>query len=302
MEGVYIIKNGEFITSIKQPQVNLGLLASCGNIDIMIHEVGPERPSLLDPGVSSDLLEFFYILEGSIVILFDDGKEQTLEKGDSFYSYELKKTVAFKSNTGVKMLYFTSKPVFNDLYSFNGDLNELKCRCEKKDKYTGNHSDRVMKYSAKICEKMGLSKELNDALYISSQFHDIGKVMIPDEILNKPSSLTREELRYIMKHPIYSRSLVESKFGKEIAEIVEQHHERLDGSGYPFGLQGDEIRLEAKIIAVADSYDAMTTVRPYKKAMSPKEALTELKNCVGSLYEKNIVKAMQVYLKEEKLV
>jgi HD-GYP domain-containing protein (c-di-GMP phosphodiesterase class II) len=302
MDGIYIIKNGDFITSMKQPHVTLGLLANCGDIDVMIHEVGPERPSWLDPGQSPDLMEFFYILEGSIVILFEHEKEQTLVKGDSFYVLDLEKSVAFKSSTGVKMLYFTSKPVFNDLYSFNGDLYDLKRRCEEKDKYTGDHSDRVMKYSIKICEKMGLSKELAETLYISSQFHDIGKVMIPDEILNKPSSLTREEFRYIMKHPIYSRSLIESKFGKEIAEIVEQHHERLDGSGYPFGLQGDEIRLEAKIIAVADSYDAMTTDRPYKNAMSPKDALIELKNCVGNLYDENIVEAMQSYLEEEKLV
>jgi HD-GYP domain-containing protein (c-di-GMP phosphodiesterase class II) len=302
MEGVYIIKNGEFITSIKQPHVTLGLLASCGDIDVMIHEVGPERPSWLDPGVNPELMEFFYIIDGSLTILSDDDNQQTLEKGDCFYASELKKSVAFKSSTGVKMLYFTSKPVFNDLYGFNGDLNELRRRCEEKDKYTGNHSNRVMEYSIKICEKMGLSKKLTETLYVSSQFHDIGKVMIPDEILNKPAALTREEFRYIMKHPIYSRSLIESKFGKEIAEIVEQHHERLDGSGYPFGLLADEIRLEAKIIAVADSYDAMTTDRPYKKAISPKEALIELKNCVGNLYDKNIVKAIQGYLKDEHLI
>ena len=302
MEGIYVIKNGEFVTNIKQQYVNLGLLASCGDIDIMIHEVGPERPSWLDPGSTPDLMEFFYILSGSITILYEDNNEQLLEKGDCFYAYELKKSIAFKSNSGVKMLYFTSKPVFNDLYSFSGDLNELREQCEKKDKYTGNHSDRVMEYSIKICEKMGLSNELKETLYISAQFHDVGKIMVPDEILNKPDVLTREEFRYIMKHPIYSRSLVEGKFGKEIAEIVEQHHEKLDGTGYPFGLHSNEIRLEAKIISVADSYDAMTTDRPYKKAISPKEAFEELKSCIGKYYDKNIVKAMRIYLSDEKLL
>ena len=301
MEGVYFVSKGSYITSIKQTFSELGLLASYGGIDIMLQELGPQRPSWIDPGSDPELMEFFYILEGSLEVNLEDGSK-LLNPGDSFYVFNLKKSVATKTETGVKFLYITSKPVFNYIYSFNGDLDELRKRVEDKDKYTKNHSNRVMEYSVKICEQMGLSKEVTKSLVVSSLFHDIGKIMIPDEILNKPGPLTREEFRYIMRHPGYSRMLVEPKFGKEIAEIVEQHHERLDGSGYPFSLTGSEIRLEAKIIAVADSYDAMTTVRAYRNAVSPREALDDLRSKVGALYDKAAVRGLEKYLKTSQLI
>lgn len=301
MEGVYVVKSGNFVTSIKQPDGVLGLVTSYGDIDVMVFEIGANKPLWVDPGDTPDTMEFFYIIDGSVSLLVDE-KEQALKKGDCFYVSNLKKSLAIKSETGVKFLYITTKPVFNYIYSHAGDLNELRDRCEEKDRYTKNHSNRVMDYSIKICEKMGLSEEITQTLVISSLFHDIGKIMVPDEILNKPARLTRDEFRYIMKHPIFSRTLVEGKFGKEIAEIVEQHHERIDGSGYPFGLQGEDIRIEAKIIAVADSYDAMTTDRPYKKAIAPKDAYNELLDGCGTLYDENVVKAMGLYLTETQLI
>ena len=102
---------------------------------------------------------------------------------------------------------------------------------------------------------------------LASLFHDIGKFFIPDEILNKPSKLSDEELNYIKMHSTYSSELLKGKFIEDISQIVEQHHERLDGSGYPKGLKGNQIRIEARIIGVADSYDAMTTNRAYRSAI-----------------------------------
>ena len=301
MEGVYVIEKGRFVTSIRQGQAELGLLTSYGDIDIMLQELGPGRPSWIEPGSDPDLMEFYYILDGSLELCLDEGPRR-MQKGDSFYVVNLKEPFAIKTDTGMRFLYITTKPVFNALYSFSGDLNELLRQCEEKDRYTKNHSSRVMDYSIKICGAMGLSNDATEKLVVSSLFHDIGKCMIPDEILNKPARLTREEFRYIMKHPIFSRTLVENKFGREIGEIVEQHHERIDGSGYPFGLCGDEIRLEAKIIAVADSYDAMTTIRPYKEAVSPGEALEELRSETGTLYDENVVRGMESYLRHDRLI
>lgn len=301
MEGIFFVNKGSYVTSVKQTFSKLGLLTSYGDIDIMVQELGPNNPSWIDPGSDPELMEFFYILEGTLEVVSDDGA-RTMGPGDSFYVANLKKSVVTKSETGVKFLYITSKPVFNYIYGFTGDLNKLRQQCEEKDIYTKNHSNRVMEYSAKICEQMGLSQEVSKALLISSLFHDIGKCMIPDEILKKPERLTREEFRYIMRHPTYSRTLVEPKFGRDIADIVEQHHERLDGSGYPFNLEGSEIRLEAKIIAVADSYDAMTTDRPYRKANSPKEAYDELCTEVNTLYDSSAVEGLGKYLKESHLI
>lgn len=300
MEGVYTFEKDTFVTGIRSEQSFLGLIANYGDMDVMSLEIYADRPMWIDPGENDELMEFFYILDGSLSLIDENEQEKKLAKGDSFYVVHLKDSVPVKTTTGVKMLYITTKPVFNYLYSFTGDLNELLRRCEEKDRYTKNHSSRVMEYSVKICEYMKLSNEMADTIGISSVFHDIGKCMIPDEILNKPSKLSREELRYIMKHPIFSRSFVEPKFGKEVGEIVEQHHERLDGSGYPFGLQAQDIRLEARIIAVADSYDAMTTDRSYKKAISASEAMKELEAGVGIQYESKIVDALARYLRDIK--
>jgi HD-GYP domain-containing protein (c-di-GMP phosphodiesterase class II) len=166
------------------------------------------------------------------------------------------------------MLYITSAPVFKLLYDFSYDMGNLLKRSEQKDYYTHEHGNRVQQYSVKIASEMGLCTEINYTLMLASLFHDIGKCFIPDEILNKPSSLNEVEFGYIKKHPTYSYELLKGKFVEEVADIVEQHHERLDGTGYPKGLKGDQIHIEAKIIAVADAYDAMTSDRAYRRAFS----------------------------------
>jgi len=150
-----------------------------------------------------------------------------------------------------------------------------------------------MDYSIAISKKMKCGVETIERLAISALFHDVGKCDIPDEILQKPGTLTTEERKFIFKHPISSKKLVEPNFGTQIAKIVQAHHERLDGSGYPLGLTGNDIPLEAQIIAVADSFDAMTTKRPYIN--SPKtfeEAINELYT-MPKQYNFDAVKALK---------
>ena len=130
-------------------------------------------------------------------------------------------------------------------------------------------------------------------------YHDIGKINVPDAILLKPASLSEEEFEYIKKHPTDGRKLFEKTYLCDIGEIIEQHHERLDGSGYPFGLKDEEICIEAKIVAVLDSYDAMTSDRPYRKGLSAKIAMEELKRFAGIHYDKKIVEIFEEVLKEE---
>lgn len=299
MDGIIIAKEGNYLANIHSSGASLGLISNLGEIDCMIYEIGAKNPTWIEPG-EAGMVEFFYVLEGSLT-LNDDENEIALEQNDSFYACDVKKTIAVKTTTGTKLLYITSKPVFSYLYGYMGDLKALLERSEQKDLYTYNHGKRVMEYSVKLSEKLELPSELVDKISVSSLFHDVGKCYVPDGILNKPSSLSREEFRFIMKHPIHSRDLVEIKFGKDIAEIVEQHHERLDGTGYPFGLTGSEIRQEAKIIAVADSYDAMTTDRPYRKGMTVDEAVEELLRCAGTMYDNRVVDSMIQILKDENL-
>lgn len=297
MDGLFICKDNKYIDQVRGTSI-LSLLARKDDLEIMLYEFMAERPNSITPGNTADLMEFYYILEGSIII--DDGnKSVKMQKGDYFYVNNIKETVPFRTLTDTKMLYITSQPVYSLLYTYSDELRNLLDKSEQKDVYTYKHSNRVQDYSVKIAGKLGLSGEINYSIALASLFHDVGKCFIPDEILNKPSKLSDEEFNCIKKHSTYSSELLQGKFIDEIAMIVEEHHERLDGSGYPKGLKGDETRIEAKIIAVADSYDAMTSDRAYRNALTPMKAMDELKYNIGKLYDKNVVLALEQVLIEE---
>lgn len=173
---------------------------------------------------------------------------------------------------------------------------------EKKDRYTYNHSDRVSEYSIKISQKLRLSKDQLEKLLIASALHDVGKINISEQILNKNAKLTSEEFNIIKKHPLDGAEMVKDTYYKNISKIIEQHHERINGSGYPYGLKGEDIVLEARIIAVSDSFDAMTEDRSYRKAIPIRDAVNELENLSGTYYDANVVKALIEVLKEEEKI
>ncbi|MBP1924241.1 HD-GYP domain-containing protein (c-di-GMP phosphodiesterase class II) [Sedimentibacter acidaminivorans] len=297
MEGLFIGKDNKYIDQVRGTSI-LSLLAKLDNLEIMLYEFSAGRPNSIIPGDSSDLMEFYYIIEGSIVIDVGDDRFE-LGKGEYFYVHNIKATVPFRTTTDTKMLYVTSAPVYNYLYTYTDDLNNLLIKSEKKDAYTHNHGNRVQDYSVKIAAKLGLTNEINYTIALASLFHDIGKCFIPDEILNKPSSLNEVEFSYIKKHSEYSADLLRGKFVEDVEKIVLQHHERLDGSGYPKGLKGDEICIEAKIIAVADSYDAMTSDRSYRTGLTPEVAIEELKDFIGKYYDESIVLAFEKVLHDD---
>ncbi len=295
--GLYIMGRG-CINRASQDNNALSLLASGGGLDIMLQEIFGKRPGCVTPGDAPDLLEFFYVLNGTFD-LKDNEAVYHMQQGDSFYVYDLDHALSFTAEDSAKVLYITSKPIFDYLLDFMDDLNKLLFQYEQKDIYTHNHSIRVEQYSLKIAARMGLSNDKLLTLAVASLFHDIGKVYIPDEILNKAGRLSSLEFEFIRQHPSDSVKMLSSKFEKEITSIVEQHHERLDGSGYPKGLKADQIRLEAKVVAVADSYDAMTSDRAYRKGMPHSDAISELKSLSGSLYDGEIVSTLEEILIEE---
>ncbi len=150
---------------------------------------------------------------------------------------------------------------------------------EAKDIYTRGHSEHVAIYSRIIAKKLGLDKEQQEMIYNAGLLHDIGKIGIPDMILLKPGKLTPFEYEIMKYHPLISYEIVKNvpKF-KDIAMCIRHHHEKMDGSGYPDGIKGDELELGARILAIADIFDALTTDRPYRKALSPEKAIEILKN------------------------
>ena len=165
------------------------------------------------------------------------------------------------------------------------------------DAYTGGHSDRVATYSGEIARIMGLSYNTVDLVRRAAFVHDIGKIFIPEWIIQKPGKLTEEEQAIMRLHPVLgARMLNRRPAMRHLAPIVLSHHERWDGRGYPSGLAGSAIPLEARIILVADAFDAMTTDRPYGRIMTKKEAGAELRRCSGMDFDPQVVRAMRLAL------
>jgi HD-GYP domain-containing protein (c-di-GMP phosphodiesterase class II) len=139
---------------------------------------------------------------------------------------------------------------------------------------------------------MKLPLDRLELLIYAALLHDIGKIGIPNCILNKKGPLTPEEWQEITKHPSAGRAIIEKTFLRDAGPIIEQHHEQYDGTGYPFGLKGDEILVESRIIAVVDAFDAMISDRPYRAAMTNDEAITELRRCAGSQFDPRVVNVL----------
>jgi two-component system, response regulator RpfG len=166
---------------------------------------------------------------------------------------------------------------------------------EHKDYDTAMHLQRMSLYSRAIAEKIGLDEEEAEVIELASPLHDIGKIGIPDSILLKKSALDDLELKLMRKHPIIGYEILQgspSKFLQKGSEIALAHHERYDGTGYPYALRGNDIPLSARIVAVADVFDALTSIRPYKEAWSIEKALEYLRDESGKHFDPELVKAM----------
>ncbi|WP_318503466.1 HD-GYP domain-containing protein [Bacillus sp. T3] len=174
---------------------------------------------------------------------------------------------------------------------------------DSRDKYTANHSENVASYSLKIAKKMGLSKYQCKAIYIGGLLHDTGKIGVPESVLIKPAKLTANEYEIIKTHPVIGyETLKPISFIRELGvlEMILYHHERFDGKGYPFGLKGEEIPLPARIMAIADSFDAMTSSRVYRDGLGIDYALTEIEINKGKQFDPEIAEVFLRIMNQEK--
>ena len=163
---------------------------------------------------------------------------------------------------------------------------------EQKDPYTAGHERRVGALALAIAKKMNLDEEKQKQIYFAGYLHDIGKLSVPSEILSKPGKITEGEFGVIKEHVNSGYELTkEIELSWPISDIILQHHERMDGSGYPNGVKGNQIQLEARILAVSDVIEAMTAHRPYRPGFSIEKALDEIKKNAGKLYDKEVSKA-----------
>ncbi|MFW5998504.1 MAG: HD domain-containing phosphohydrolase [bacterium] len=285
----------DYIEQVDQGIAQLSLLGKGDGTEVMVQEVEAGEFFGIEP-YEQELMEFFYIIEGKLIYVTEEGKEnKVLKKGEYFYTHNLNETVNFKTVKKVKLLYISTCPMFKNLSNYIKELYQIARKVEEKDVYTNNHLDRVKYYAAEIGNRLGIPRSQFEKLCYAAMFHDIGKTKVPEKILKKPDKLTEKEMKIIKKHPVAGKKMVEDTFLEDIGQIIEQHHERVDGSGYPCGLKGEEILIEAKIIGIADAFDAMTTDRPYRKGMNPEIAFNKLKESNNKYNDKEIEEIMNIF-------
>ena len=210
----------------------------------------------------------------------EDARGSVSGLGDCFYVHGLKQNVMLRCVEAAELLYVSNCPVFDSEAYWQQELQGLLRRIDEKDHYTQRHSRAVMEYALQLYKELkdhcpGLKLE---DFVMGALFHDVGKCNVPGDILRKKARLTDEVFKLIQQHPLDSARLLEPIYGPRIAELAYSHHERMDGRGYPRGLKGKEIPFEARILAVADAFDAMTSDRGYNRVKTFEEAAVELQS------------------------
>jgi len=184
---------------------------------------------------------------------------------------------------------------------FINSIRALAAAIDAKDPYTRGHSERVARYSSLVAREMGLSSEDVRRVRLSALLHDVGKIGIDDRILRKPTALTEEEFEIMKSHPVKGAAIMEAiPQLRDVIPGMKHHHERWEGGGYPEGLRGEDIPLQARIVSVADTFDAMTTTRPYQRAMDIRFVFQRLRDLAGNRFDPSVVEALiQSYEKGE---
>jgi len=220
------------------------------------------------------------------------GVIEVLNKKDNspFYPYDLELLEALADQAAVAIDNAIVHEEFQEL--FLNTITSLARAIESKDPYTGGHIDRIENFSIAIADELGLSIEDKERIRWAALFHDLGKIGIDESILRKPGRLTDKEFEEIKKHPQLGADILKPiRQFKHIIPGILQHQERWDGKGYPNGLKGEEISIDGRIIAVADTFDAMTSDRPYRKGLPKEVAIEEIKKCAGTQFDPKVVMA-----------
>ena len=292
IEGLTIGHRGDVRDRIEKRSTVLELLATNGTIEVTRQTIEAGRHFNLYAADEWSGFEFLFLLKGNMTLEGDDGDETPLNEGDFLYHNGLPEKAYFRVETDVEWLMVCTPPSFHLIRDDMQEMIAMAQSVEEKDPITVGHCSRLERLAVLTGERLGLPGEQLISLSYGACLHDIGKVRVPDEILNKATQLTDSEWKEMMKHPDHGADMLsERDYLGGAADIVRAHHERYDGDGYPMGSKGAEIPIGARVVAVVDAYDAITSVRPYQKAQAKREAVDELKRSAGSQFDPNVVRA-----------
>ena len=292
VEGLFIGRSGDDAEDrFSKRSTTLELLASNGSLEVTRQRVEAGKHFYLFATDEWSGFEFIFLHAGRLAL--EDGDETvSLKAGDYMYHNGLPEKVYFRVEENVEMLMVSSKPSF---HLARGDMQEMMSLArsvEEKDQTTEGHCTRIERLAVLTGERLGLPGAHLIDVSFGAYLHDIGKVRVPDEILNKAATLTDEEWDEMRRHTDYGAEMLrEKEFLHGAAEIVRSHHERYDGGGYPRGLKGEEIPIGARVVAVVDTFDAITSARPYQKAQAKRKAIEELKRHSGTQFDPRVVRA-----------
>lgn len=299
VKGVTLRKGEAALERIDLGALRMDLLAAWDGAEV-IRQVIPQGMDFgLRPQEGWNALECFHILSGEAQWQTDE-RVIRLGPGDSLVGAPVQEPCILRAQSEIHALYICSRPSFHEVSDQLAYLRQLAISVEAKDGYTEAHCGRIQDLAMAVGRHLGLSPERQYDLFYSAFLHDLGKVGVPGAILLKPGPLTPQEWAVMREHPTIGARMLENSVVASAAPIIAQHHERLDGSGYPLGLSGEEISLEARIIAVIDSFDAMTTDRVYRPAMSARSAMAELERLAGTHYDPDVVRHFRTVVEGER--
>ncbi|MFJ7827271.1 HD-GYP domain-containing protein [Psychrobacillus sp. NPDC096623] len=249
----------------------------------------------------ADFVERYTILTGDLEI-DSEGKKSILHRGDVINVRKCSGVVTCNAESHVEILFEMTSTLFERNFTEREIIQLDAKRIQEVDGYTYHHCSRIRDYSIELWKRMRPGSQGVAILSMGSYFHDIGKLAIPLEILNKPGKLTDDEWKIIKMHTTLGAEMMrnhEIERIRKAAFIVEEHHERYDGKGYPYGLIGNEISIEASIVSVVDAFDAMTTNRVYRGAMTIEDAIQEMKDGKGTQFHPEVVDEFLAMLEEK---
>lgn len=295
----------ELVAAVKLvlPNCQAILATAAPNIESAAEAVRLQAFDYLMKPVTGEALRRTVGRAAQVKVLLDRARELENEKVQ--YQQSLEETVETRTrelqqaNTRLRREILVRRDTEEKLRSsvselgeaLDGTIGAMAAVVEKRDPYTAGHQNRVADLALHIARELGLPEEIVRSTYMAGMIHDVGKVAIPAELLSKPTALSAAEFSLIQAHPLSGYEIVSKvRFPWPIADIVHQHHERMDGSGYPDGLKGEQIAMQARIVAVADVVEAMAAHRPYRPALGVPAALDEIRKGAGRKYDDNVAR------------